>query len=61
MKYVFDAPYSIRYQAVDMLGSLAVQEAVPVLENLLATSGDGDLRIAAANALANIRSAGGSL
>ena len=60
MKYVFDAPYSIRYQAVDMLGSLAVQEAVPVLKNLLATSGDGDLRIAAANALENIRSAGGS-
>jgi aminopeptidase N len=60
MEYVFDAPYSIRFKATAMLGSLYVYSAIPILEKLYDTSGDGDLRISAKNALDNIERFGKS-
>jgi len=55
MQYVFDAANSIQYQAVELLGSLNVRESIPVLEKVYNTSGDRDLRIAAATALEQIK------
>ena len=55
MQHVFKACPAIQFQAVELLGSLNVRESIPVLEKVYNTSGDRDLRIAAATALEQIK------
>lgn len=55
MEYAENAPYELQYLAVSLLGTLHVEQAIPLLENIARDSGDHDLRIEAEQALAEIR------
>jgi len=47
--------YSVKWYAVELLASLLVEEAVPILEKISVESGDNDLRVKAEEAMFRIK------
>ena len=47
--------YSVKWYSIELLGSLLVEEAMPILEKISKESGDNDLRVKAEEALFKIK------
>lgn len=61
MNYAEYGKYRVQWYSVESLGSLLVEEAVPILEKISRESGDNDLRVRAEEALSKIKRTAGTL
>jgi len=59
MHYAEYGKYSVRWYSIEVLGSLLVEEAMPILEKISKESGDNDLRVRAEEALFKIQRVAG--
>jgi HEAT repeat protein len=55
MNYAEYGKYSVKWYSIELLGSLLVEEALPILEKISKESGDNDLRVKAEEALLKIK------
>lgn len=55
MNYAEYGKYSVKWYCLELLGSLLVEEAMPILEKISKESGDNDLRVKAKEALFKIK------
>jgi len=59
MHYAEYGKYSVQWYSIEVLGSLLVEEAMPILEKISKESGDNDLRVRAEEALFKIQRVAG--
>lgn len=59
MNYAEYGQYRVKWYSVESLGSLLVEEALPILEKISMESGDNDLRVRAEEALSMIKRVAG--
>ena len=59
MNYAEYGKYSVQWYSIELLGSLRVEEAMPILEKISKESGDNDLRVRAEEALFKIKRVAG--
>lgn len=59
MNFAEYGKYRVKWYSVESLGSLLVEEAVPILEKISRESGDNDLRVRAEEALSKIKRVAG--
>lgn len=55
MNFAEYGKYSVKWYSIELLGSLLVEEAMPILEKISKESGDNDLRVEAEEALFKIK------
>jgi aminopeptidase N len=55
MNYAEYGKYSVKWYSIGLLGTLLVEEAMPILEKISKESGDNDLRVKAEGALSKIK------
>jgi hypothetical protein len=55
MNYAGNGKYSVKWYSIGLLGSLLVEEAMPILEKISMESGDNHLRVRAEETLFKIK------
>jgi len=55
MNYAEYCKYSVKWYSIELLGTLLVEEAMPILKKISRESGDNDLRVKAEEALSKIK------
>jgi HEAT repeat protein len=55
INYAEYGKYSVKWYSIGLLGTLLVEEAMPILEKISKESGDNDLRVKAEEALSKIK------
>lgn len=55
MDYAENGKYGVKWYSIELLGSLFIEQAVPVLEKIVNESGDNDIKVEAKEALLKIK------